>query len=195
MKFRQFYLKSLTVFLGAIFLCAISADLLAADEKAVEQLIQGQCSTCHKFKGQPESKFNLKGPDLMWAGNKYQRPWLIRWLTGKEENLYPNGYRWDLSRTQIKHPVVSESQANGIADYFIKHYKDPRVKKSPVDLSTFNEMEAAFGAEIYRKFSCLGCHQLKEDGKKIGGPISVNLYDAGNRYNLVLSCKNKSIYI
>jgi mono/diheme cytochrome c family protein len=37
---------------------------------------------------------------------------------------------------------------------------------------------------VYREFSCLGCHQLKEDGKKFGGPISVTLYSAGKRYNL-----------
>ena len=120
----------------------------------------------------------------MWAGNKYQRPWLIRWLTGKEENLYPKGYRWDISQQQIQHPSLSSVDANIVADYFIKHYQDPRIKKSFVDLSTLTEREAELGADIFRNFSCLGCHQIKEDGKKIGGPISANLYDAGNRYNL-----------
>jgi mono/diheme cytochrome c family protein len=154
------------------------------DESSTKELLDSQCSTCHKFVGKPESKFNLKGPDLMWAGNKYQRPWLIRWLTGQEENLYPNSYRWDLSRTPIKHPVLSAEKANAVADYFEKHFLDSRIKKSFVDLSTFSQRESEFGADIYRQFSCLGCHQINEDGKKIGGPISVNLYDAGNRYNL-----------
>lgn len=163
----------------------IMSSVVAADERAIEQLIQGQCANCHKFKGEPESKFNLKGPDLMWAGNKYQRPWLIGWLTGKEENLYPNGYRWDLSSTQSKHPVLSEENANGVADYFEKHFLDSRIKKSFVDLSTFTEMEAQLGADIYKQFSCLGCHQIKDgEGHNIGGPISVNLYNAGKRYNL-----------
>ncbi len=149
-----------------------------------ESIVQSQCSSCHRFTGEPKSKFELKGPDLMWAGNKYQRPWLIRWLTGKEPNLYPNGYRWDLSRTQIKHPVLSEADANAVADHFEKNYLDPRIKKSFVDLSTLTKREAEFGAEIYKEFSCLGCHQIKEDGKLIGGPISVDLFDAGNRYTL-----------
>jgi len=156
----------------------------AAEASSAKKIVDNQCSSCHKFEGKPESKFNLKGPDLMWAGNKYQRPWLIRWLTGKEENLYPNGYRWDISRKQTKHVVLSEAEANDVADYFEKHILDSRIKKSFVDLSTFTEQEAQFGAEIYKQFSCLGCHQIKEDGKKIGGPISVTLYDAGNRYNL-----------
>jgi hypothetical protein len=120
----------------------------------------------------------------MWAGNKYQRGWLVRWLTGEEEILYPNGYRWDISRSQIEHPVLSKSVANKVANYFEKYFLDSRVKKSFVDISTFTEMEASLGEQIYREYSCLGCHQIKEDGKNIGGPISVNLYDAGNRYNL-----------
>ena len=171
----------------SLFMLVFSLNVLsvwADDEQKAKEIIQNQCSTCHKFEGEPESKFNLKGPDLMWAGNKYQRPWLIRWLTGKEENLYPKGYRWDLSQEKIQHPTLSQADANSVADYFSKHYLDSRIKKSFVDLSTLTEREAQFGADIFRKFSCIGCHQIKEDGKKIGGPISTTLYDAGNRYNL-----------
>jgi mono/diheme cytochrome c family protein len=171
------------LFLLLVFLM-IGQPLWAANEKETENLIKDQCAICHKFKGQPESKFNLKGPDLMWAGNKYQRHWLIRWLTGKEENLYPNGYRWDLPQNQTPHPVLTKPDADKVADYFEKHFQDARIKKSFVNLSTFTEMEASFGEKIFKEYSCLGCHQLKEDGKKIGGPISVDLYDAGNRYNL-----------
>jgi mono/diheme cytochrome c family protein len=177
---RVFWLMVVFLFQLAIF----TSPVLAADEAATKKLLDTQCVSCHKFEGKPESKFNLKGPDLMWAGNKYQRPWLIRWLTGKEENLYPNGYRWDLSRAQIKHPVLSKTNANAVADYFEKHFLDSRIKKSFVGLSTLTLREAEFGSEIYKEFSCFGCHQIKEDGKQVGGPISLNLYDAGNRYNL-----------
>ncbi|MGV7221704.1 MAG: c-type cytochrome [Nitrospinales bacterium] len=176
--------------LGEIIIFLVMVSLViwqpvwAANDIETERLIKEKCSTCHKFEGQPESKFNLKGPDLMWAGNKYQRSWLIRWLTGEEENLYPNGYRWDLGKNSTKHTVLSKSDANNVADYFEKHFLDSRIKKSFVDLSTFTEMESSFGADIFKQYSCLGCHQIKEDGKKIGGPISANLYDAGNRYNL-----------
>ena len=163
---------------------SVTPNAWSSDDQTAKEIIQSKCSACHKFEGQPESKFNLKGPDLMWAGNKYQRPWLVRWLTGNEENLYPNGYRWDISRSQTKHPVLSEAVANNVADYLEKYISDSRIKKSFVNLSTFTEREAQFGAEIFKQFSCLGCHQIKEDEKKIGGPISATLYDAGNRYNL-----------
>ena len=117
------------LFLSIFYFCTLSfffniSPAWASGDQKAKEIIQTQCSTCHKFEGTPESKFNLKGPDLMWAGNKYQRPWLIRWLTGKEENLYPKGYRWDISQQQTQHPSLSLDDANRVADYFIKHYQD-----------------------------------------------------------------------
>ncbi len=162
----------------------ITSNALAADLSKGESIVKNQCSACHKFEGSPESKFNLKGPDLMWGGNKYQRPWLLRWLQGKEELLYPNGYRWDSPSKGFKHPALSKVDSIAVADYFEAKLLDSRVKKNAIDLSEFTERESQFGAEIYKQFSCLGCHQIKEDGKTIGGPISANLFDSGNRYNV-----------
>ncbi|NIS84930.1 MAG: c-type cytochrome, partial [Nitrospinaceae bacterium] len=149
-----------------------------------EKLVQGVCSTCHRFSGEPESKFKLKAPDLMWGGRKYQRAWLERWLQGREENLYPNGYRWDQPGGAQKHMTLSKEDAVAVADYFEARLNDDRVKKNAIDLSQFTRQERDFGAQIYKDFSCLGCHQIKEDGKIIGGAISVKLYDSGNRYNV-----------
>ncbi|MBK8570106.1 MAG: hypothetical protein IPN81_09110 [Nitrosomonadales bacterium] len=62
-------------------------------------------------------------------------PWLIGWLTGKEAPLYAKGYRWDLTEVSSKHPVVTDSDANAIADYFAEHNKDPRVTVGAFDVS------------------------------------------------------------
>ena len=173
----------LLFFLG----CAASVDhneAQARDTGVGEKLVQGVCSSCHKFSGQHESKFKLNAPDLMWGGVKYQRTWLERWLQGQEAPLYPNGYRWDQGGGPGKHMAVSKEEAVAIADYFEANLRDDRIKKNAIDLSHFTEQERDFGAEIYRQFSCFGCHQIKEDGKKIGGPISADLFDSGNRYNV-----------
>jgi len=176
---------SLSASLLLFFLFLFPGHLFAAVEaQQAEEIVNGQCSTCHRFSGEPKSKFELKAPDLMWGGVKYQRSWLVRWLTGKEEPLYPNGYRWDVSRHPDRHMVLSQEEAEAVAGYMEEHFQDPRVKKNPIDLSNFTEREAAFGAEIYKQYSCQGCHQIVEDGKKVGGPISANLYDSGNRYTL-----------
>jgi cytochrome c len=86
--------------------------LFGSDQPRAKEIIQQTCVQCHRLEGQPDSRFNLKAPDLIWAGSKYQRSWLIRWLTGKEGPLYAKGYRWDLTEVPSKHPMVTESEAN-----------------------------------------------------------------------------------
>ena len=114
----------------AVF-CAfhLSAALPAEGSDLGKRLVEGQCSTCHKFAGKPESRFKLKAPDLMWGGSKFQREWLVSYLTGKEGVVYQKGYRWDKSRKPVKHLVVSKKKAQAIADYFRKKLIDRRVKK------------------------------------------------------------------
>jgi mono/diheme cytochrome c family protein len=136
------------------------------------------------LEGKADSRFNLKAPDLIWAGSKYQRSWLIRWLTGKEAPLYAKGYRWDLAEAPSKHPVVTQAEADAIADYFDQHNKDPRVKVGAFDVSKVTNFEAAFGGMAYKAHACLGCHVIEENGKIIGGPQSASLVAAGQRYNM-----------
>ena len=160
-----------------------SLQVFAADAHEAESLIKNSCSTCHKFEGKEESRFNLKAPDLMWGGSKYQRDWLIRWLTGKEPMLYAKGYRWDQSQEPHQHVTVTDQQANAIADYFEKNLKDSRVAVGAFDLSKVTKRDAEVGAVIYKAHACIGCHTIEENGQLVGGPQSANLADSGNRYN------------
>ena len=155
----------------------------AGAEHEGEKLVNNLCSTCHKFTGDPESRFNLKAPDLMWGGSKYQRAWLIRWLTGKEPLLYVKSYRWDLSQTPDKHIAVSEQEAEAIADYFEEDLIDSRVTVGAFDVSKVTKKDATDGAFIYKEHACIGCHTIEENGKLVGGPQSADLADSGNRYN------------
>lgn len=157
--------------------------LFGNDEHRAKELIQQACVQCHRLEGKPDSRFNLRAPDLIWAGSKYQRLWLVRWLTGKEAPLYAKGYRWDLSEGVVKHPVVKESEAEAIADYFEKHNKDPRVKVGAFDVSKVSRFDATFGGIAYKAHACLGCHVIEENGKLIGGPQSTSLVAAGQRYD------------
>ncbi len=166
----------------AIWLVTVPHMLLGSDEQGTKQVIQNTCASCHRFEGTPESRFNLKAPDLMWAGSKYQRAWLIGWLTGKEHRIYPKGYRWDLSQEPTEHPIVSASEAQGIADYFEQHYKDPRVRIGAFDVSKVSAIEVEFGRQAYKAHACIGCHVIEENGRVIGGPQSASLVESGRRY-------------
>ena len=157
--------------------------LFASDQSRAKEIVQQTCAQCHRLEGQADSRFNLKAPDLIWAGSKYQRSWLIRWLTGKEAPLYVKGYRWDLAEVPSKHPMVTESEANAIADYFAEHNKDSRVKVGAFDLSKVTKFDASFGGVAFKAHACLGCHVIEENGKFIGGPQSASLVAAGQRYD------------
>ena len=158
-------------------------QVFASDTQEAESLIINTCSTCHKFEGKAESRFNLKAPDLMWGGSKYQRDWLIRWLTGKEPLLYVKNYRWDQKQKPDPHMIVTEEEANAIADYFEKNLVDSRVTVGGIDVTKVTKKDAKDGAFIYKEHACIGCHTIEENGQLIGGPQSANLADSGNRYN------------
>jgi mono/diheme cytochrome c family protein len=173
---------------GALILLApmpaFPSPSVADDQSRAKDLIQQTCVQCHRLEGTADSRFNLRAPDLIWAGSKYQRSWLIRWLTGKEAPLYAKGYRWDLTDVPAKHPMVTESEANAIADYFAEHNKDPRVTVGAFDPSNVTKFDATFGGMAYKAHACLGCHTIEENGKLIGGPQSTALQNAGQRYDL-----------
>ncbi|MDH3769553.1 MAG: c-type cytochrome, partial [Nitrospirota bacterium] len=166
-----------------LFFFIVSPQVFAEDAHEAETMIKTVCSTCHKFQGEGESRFSLKAPDLMWGGSKYQRDWLIRWLTGQEPLLYAKSYRWDQGLEPDVHITVTEEQANSIADYFEKNLKDSRVTVGAFDLSKVTKRDAEVGAVIFKAHACIGCHTIEENGQLVGGPQSTNLADSGNRYN------------
>ncbi len=168
---------------GACMSLFAFSPLWAADEQPVEMMVKHVCSTCHKFQGEPESRFNLKAPDLMWAGNKYQHKWLVGFLTGKEKRLYAKSYRWDQGQDPDVHITVTQEQAEALTDYFEKTLIDPRVKIDAFDVSKVTKKEAEFGALAYKEHACIGCHTVEENGQLVGAPHSADLAEAGRRYN------------
>lgn len=157
--------------------------LFGGNQSEAKALIEQSCVQCHRVEGKADSRFHLKAPDLIWAGSKYQRPWLIRWLTGKETPLYAKGYRWDLKEGTSKHPTVTEAEANAIADYFFEANKDPRVTSGAFDVTKITKFQATFGGIAYKAHACLGCHTIEENGRIIGGQQSTSLVTAGQRYD------------
>ena len=155
--------------------------LSANDEQQTRALLQKSCAGCHRLEGAADSRFKLKAPDLIGAGSKFKRDWLMNWLLGKEEPVYAKSYRWDRSQQPERHPVLSQGDAEQIADYFEKQLKDPRVKEGAIDLSTFSAIEAKFGEQLFKDHSCIGCHQVMVDGKPTGGPQSASFLSSGRR--------------
>ncbi|MDH3256092.1 MAG: c-type cytochrome [Nitrospinota bacterium] len=154
---------------------------LLANEERAGKIIKEQCTACHRVTGGAKSRFELKAPDLMWAGVKFKRPWLVSFLKGNEKNVYQKNYRWDLSREPVKHIALSNEEAEAVADYIKKHLVDPRVKKDAIDLTHFTELQASFGKQLFIDHSCTGCHQIMDNGKAVGGLQSATFFNSGKR--------------
>jgi mono/diheme cytochrome c family protein len=184
---QRCYLEAHTT--GAVIVGVMVSALLwlspltvsASDEQQTRVLLQNSCTGCHRLEGAADSRFKLNAPDLIGAGSKFKRDWLMSWLLGKEAPVYAKSYRWDQSQEPDQHPVVSRAEAQQIADYFEKHFKDPRVKEGAIDLSTFSAIEATFGEQLFKDHSCIGCHQIMVNGKPTGGPQSSSFVSGGRR--------------
>jgi mono/diheme cytochrome c family protein len=42
--------------------------LFGSDQPRAKEILQQTCVQCHRLEGKPDSRFNLKAPDLIWAG-------------------------------------------------------------------------------------------------------------------------------
>ncbi|BBL35842.1 hypothetical protein Nstercoris_02119 [Nitrosomonas stercoris] len=96
--------------IGAGFL-ASSFTASAADGSAI---LQSQCASCHALT-QPEDTsldrlWERKGPDLYYAGSKFNQPWLVKWLQDPVR-IRPAGvfYRTHVKKGE-KTDVVDESK-------------------------------------------------------------------------------------
>lgn len=174
------------VAVGAIVLLAVAIGtfprlLFGGDQQQAKGIVQNTCVTCHRLEGPPSSRLEKKAPDLIGVGSKFKHEWLVGWLAGKEQPLYALSYRWDQSRGPERHMVVSQSEAEAIAQYLETDFVDPKVKTGAIDMSTFSKQEATFGEKIFKDHACIGCHQISEGGKLVGGPHSTSLAEAGRR--------------
>ncbi len=144
-----------------------------------KQLVQSKCVDCHRIEGTPLPRSAKKAPDLIWAGSKYQRAWLVDWLQDPKEKLYPVGYDFR-SKRKGPHMAITASEAANVAT-FLGTLKDTRVTKGLVKSGTPEELSR--GKKLYREHACQNCHRTPANNKRgyTGATSSTSLVDMGNR--------------
>ena len=167
-----------------------------ADVQRGEQIVKSRCVQCHRIEGQPIGRRFKKAPDLIWAGSKYQRKWLVGWLKKPKFKLYPMGYDFHEDR-KGPHTKLSASDADHVAD-FLATLKDPRVR--PGAMANVTRANIERGKSRYEVLQCFACHRTPAEtpqGYK-GGDTSTDLRHAGRRYQadwLYLFSQNPLKYI
>ena len=141
-----------------------------------------KCSVCHRLSKIEVAKI---GPDLFYAGNKFQPTWLLQYLqkpltirkAGTSSN--PDFLKGEFENS---HPVLSKKDAIQITQELMTMILS-EMPDETINLKVLSKGQIAKTKyEFERTFSCISCHQsLNLAGKPRGGISGPSLIDAGNR--------------
>lgn len=176
--------------LAALGLGLIAAPAFAAGNAGAE-LLQSQCMSCHAL-SKPESAsldrlWERKGPDLHYAGSKFNRPWLEKWLQDPVRirpagELYARHVKGtdkedavDAS-TLTPHVKLSKADAAAVADALMALTAPGLVEKGAFK---GEKVSMTMGGMFFGKLrGCGACHMAKPGS---GGSSGAELYTAGER--------------
>ncbi|MDO8547377.1 MAG: cytochrome c [Nitrospirales bacterium] len=149
-------------------------------ESPGEKIVKGQCAGCHRLEGQAIGRRFKKAPDLIGAGDKYQRAWLLAWLKNPKFKFYPMGYDFQEDRKQ-RHLALSSLDAEAVSEY-LGTMKEPLVKHGVMANVTLANIER--GKARYEVLQCFACHRTPDNSAQgwTGGDTSTDLRESGKRY-------------
>jgi cytochrome c2 len=143
-----------------------------------------KCSECHRLSKDENEK---SGPDLFYAGNKFQASWLKRYLQNPMTIRIAGGtgdpgFLKGIQANSQKHPALSKKDAGQVT----KELMALMLLELPEEVDLLEPLtkgqKAKIKYEFERTFSCISCHQsLNLAGKVRGGISGPSLVNAGNR--------------
>lgn len=168
--------------LGLAFLVTFFVPKMAIAAEGKDIFQAKNCVSCHYTQGPAREKtiadqLNKKGPELWYAGSKFQRAWLEGWLQ-KPTVIRPLQYNSITEKNPDKHPKLAAADAKAVSDYLMTLTSDDveagviKPKKSPKGRLIFN-----------KKMPCGGCHQYTSRKKVKGGMTGPSLVGAKSRLN------------
>ncbi len=169
---------------------ALAARPAAVEAQGTSSELATQCTSCHALTRPADTTvehlWSRKGPDLWYAGDKFNRDWLVGWLQNPT-TIRPGGVMWfkhakageprDIIDTAAveKHPKVDTATAERLADALLQ------LKSGLVPEGAFKPEAAnmTMGKLAFGKLrGCVACHQDQPGQGGLSGP---QLYDAGQR--------------
>jgi cytochrome c2 len=181
-------LSILAVLLGAAF---AASPVLAADNPGAG-ILKAQCISCHAIakpdKASLDRLWERKGPDLYYAGSKFNKAWLAKWLQ-EPTRIRPAGEFYTKhvkgsdkedvvdESTMTAHVKLAKADAEAVADALM-------ALTGPADMVTKgafkgDKVSMSMGAMFFNKLrGCAACHQGKPG---TGGSSGPELYTAGER--------------
>jgi mono/diheme cytochrome c family protein len=160
-------------------------------------IVKSQCISCHDVAGPAPRTFDAvmkrRAPDLFYAGSKFNRPWLVKWMQNPTtirqagmmflNNLVTEGGKDKIKRGSVKPcpAKLKPDEAEAVADYLMT-LKDATMKTGVIDASkAFSQSRAS--RMFTKQYPCMGCHTIPARGEKRGGVSGPSLIGAGERLN------------
>ncbi len=155
-----------------------------ADATAGKTAFAGKgCGDCHYTDGPAKEKtiddqLAKKGPELWYAGSKFQKDWLGKWLQDPKpiRHLKFNSLT---EKNAGDHPKLAGADAANVTDFLMSLTSDA------VKAGVIKPKKNLKGKQIFiKKMPCSGCHQSPgRRGKVSGGLSGPSLVGAGERLN------------
>ncbi len=159
--------------------------LLCSPMLSHASLIQEKkCSECHRLLKDGNEK---SGPDLFYAGNKFQASWLEQYLQNpviirNAGGTGDPGFLKGIQANSQKHPALSKKDAGQITQELMALTLLDLPKEVDRLEPLTKGQKAKIKYQFERTFSCISCHQsLNLAGKVRGGISGPSLVNAGNR--------------
>jgi len=178
----------LTMLLGTMFLLPTLGTAASGPE-----ILQSQCASCHALTKPNDAGidrlWSRKGPDLWYAGVKFNKDWLVQWLQSPTVIrpagvMYRNAVKPSEAGTtdaidpgQVPaHMKLGAADAGAVADALLALGTDAGlVQEGAFKPAAPNAMAAL----LFNKLrGCSSCHAGKPDGPPHSGP---ELFTAGDR--------------
>lgn len=164
----------------AVVLMLVGPRAGSGAESPGEKIVKTTCVQCHRLEGQAIGRRFKKAPDLIGAGDKYQRVWLLAWLKNPKFKFYPMGYDFQEDR-KGRHLALSAGDAEAVVEY-LGTMKEPMVKHGVMANVTPANIER--GKARYEVLQCFACHRTPDNSAQgwTGGDTSTDLRESGKRY-------------
>ena len=161
----------------------ITGSIAWADPAAGGALFKSKgCEGCH-YTDEParektiDDQLAKKGPELWYAGSKFQQPWLQAWLQDPQP-IRQMKYNSLTDKNPGGHPKLDAGESTTITEFLMS------LTVSEVQAGVIKPKKNPKGRLIFKKkMPCGGCHQFPDRKKVIGGLSGPSLVGAGTRLN------------
>ena len=166
--------------LALLALMALPGQAAASGEQIFKD---GGCADCHYTQGPAretsiEKKLAQNGPELWYAGDKFQKAWLEKWLANPQP-IRPLKYNSLTEKNSGDHAKLAAADATAVTGYLMG------LTSGEVKAGVIKPKKNAKGKQIFtKKMPCSGCHLYPGREKKIVGGLSApTLVGANKRLN------------